>query len=149
MVLLKSKSDYIPSDPGFKPLPKYGHLSKIDPEFAKVRDATDAAVAPMWEPELDMAAFKAAWMTAPPAPEGTPVEGRDVLTETRTFKARDGADVGVKIYKSASPSTDRAALIVRFHGGGWVVGGHCTEEPESLLLAGLGNAIVVSVDYRM
>lgn len=50
MVLLKSKSDYIPSDPGFKPLPKYGHLSKIDPEFAKVRDATDAAVAPMWEP---------------------------------------------------------------------------------------------------
>ncbi|EGY13576.1 alpha/beta hydrolase fold-3 domain-containing protein [Verticillium dahliae VdLs.17] len=149
MVQLKSKAEYVTLDPNFKPLPKNGHLSTVDPEFAKVKDATDAAVAPMWEPGLDMDAFKAAWMAPPPAPQGCPVEGVDVVTELRTIPVRDGTQIGVKIYQSKRPTTDRATLAVRFHGGGWAVGGHSTEEPESLLMAGLGNVVVVSVDYRM
>ncbi|KAL2757944.1 hypothetical protein ACRALDRAFT_1074762 [Sodiomyces alcalophilus JCM 7366] len=149
MVQLKAKPDYTKVDPNFKPLPKNGWLSTIDPEFAKVKDAADAAVAQLWEPGLDMAAFKAAWMSPPPAPEGCPVEGVDVATELRKIPMRDGAEIEIKIYKSKTPSAETPALVVRFHGGGWVVGGHTTEEPESLLLAGKANVVVVSVDYRM
>ncbi|ROT41549.1 esterase/lipase/thioesterase [Sodiomyces alkalinus F11] len=149
MVQLKTKLDYTKVDPSFKPMPKNGWLSTIDPDFAKVKEAADASVAQLWVPELDMAAFKAAWMVAPPAPEGCPVEGVDVATELRKIPMRDGAEIEVKIYKSKTPSAETPALAVRFHGGGWVVGGHITEEPENLLLAGKANVVVVSVDYRM
>jgi acetyl esterase/lipase len=150
MVHLKSKPEYIILSSDFKPLPKHGHLSAIDPEFAKVKDAADAAVAPIWEPSLSMASFKEAWRIAPPAPEDCPVEGVDVLTSLKYCTARDGADIELKVYKSANKDArGDAALGMRFHGGGWTVGGHMTEEPENLMLAALGNAVVVSVDYRM
>ena len=59
MVHVETKSKYVkPSATPFKPLPKYGHLSQIDPEFAKVKDAADASIAPVWVPSLSMADFK-------------------------------------------------------------------------------------------
>ncbi|KAF3808849.1 AB hydrolase superfamily protein B1A11.02 [Colletotrichum gloeosporioides] len=151
MVHLKSKPDYTPLTPSFRPLPKNGHLANLEPEFAHVLKAADAAVAPFWKPELSLHDFRQAWLSPPPAPKGTPQEGVDVLAETRRIPVRDGAEVEIKIWRSknaAAGADGKAVLGMRFHGGGWVVGGHMTEEPENLMLAGLGNVVVVSVDYR-
>ncbi|KAF4810616.1 AB hydrolase superfamily protein [Colletotrichum siamense] len=147
MVHLKSKPDYTPLTPSFRPLPKNGHLAALEPEFAHVLKAADAAVAPFWQPELSLHEFRQAWLSPPPAPKGTPQEGVDVLAETRKIPVRGGAEIEIKIWRSKN-AVGKAVLGMRFHGGGWVVGGHMTEEPENLMLAGLGNVVVVSVDYR-
>lgn len=70
------------------------------------------------------------------------------MTETRMIPMRDGEEVEIKVY-SAKDKKPGSALIMRYHGGGFVVGGHCTEHSESLLVAGKTNAVVVSVHYRL
>ncbi|KAM5352564.1 hypothetical protein ACJ41O_005286 [Fusarium nematophilum] len=148
MVIAKATPEYIPIDPNFKPLPRHGHLSDLDPEFAKIKDATDQMVDQMWEPSLSLASFRKLWQNDQPAPQGCPREGDDVVTETRQIPMRDGALVEVKVYR-ARDKKPGSALVMRFHGGGWVVGGHCTEHSENLVIAGRTNSVVVSVDYRM
>lgn len=151
MVQLKATSTYAPSSPPFRPLPRNGHLGAPDPALAPALAAADAAVAPLWHPALSLDEFRRAWLVAPPAPRDTPREGVDVVTETRLVPMRDGAEREVKIWRAEREGAEEerpAALAMRFHGGGWVVGGHVTEEPENLMLAGLGGVVVVSVDYR-
>ncbi|KAF9880807.1 hypothetical protein CkaCkLH20_01849 [Colletotrichum karsti] len=150
MVHLKSKPDYTTVSPTFRPLPRNGHLATLAPGFADVLKAADAAVAPFWVPELSLHDFRRLWLSPMPAPAGTPEEGVDVAAETRRIPVHDGAEVEIKIWRSTRDTSDgRAVLGMRFHGGGWVVGGHVTEEPENRMLAGLGNVVVVSVDYRL
>lgn len=55
MVITKEKSEYIPPDPAFKPLPKYGHLSELDPVFIKMKPDVDAMMEEIWEPSLSRA----------------------------------------------------------------------------------------------
>lgn len=148
MVVAKDKPEYVALDPNFKPLPKYGHLSELDPEFAKLKEATDQMVNQIWEPSLSLEAFRKMWLNDSAPPEGCPTEGVDVMTETQQIPMRDGGKVEIKVYKSKDKKPD-SALVMRFHGGGWVVGGHCTEHSENLLIAGRTNSVVVSVDYRM
>lgn len=148
MVTTKDKAEYTAWKDDFKPLPKYGHLSELDPDFAQMKSAVDANIEQLWEPSLSFEDFCAMW-AAPPAPvPGSPVEGEDVLTETRKIPMRDGAEIEVKIY-SAKDKKPGSALMLRYHGGGWVVGGHNTEHNESLIIAGRTNTVLVSVDYRM
>lgn len=58
-----------------------------------------------------------------------------------------GGDIPVRVYAADG---DNLPVLVYFHGGGWVVGdieshdGTCKQ-----LLAELGDAVVVSVDYRL
>lgn len=154
MVHLKPVSTYAPPSPYFRPLPRNGHLGAADPALAPILSAADAAVAPLWHPALSLDEFRRAWLVPPPAPRGTPREGVDVGTETRMVPMRDGVEREVRIWRARTgPSRDGeeerpGALAMRFHGGGWVVGGHVTEEPGNLMLAGLGGVVVVSVDYR-
>ncbi|KPM35044.1 hypothetical protein AK830_g11522 [Neonectria ditissima] len=147
MVVAKDKPEYVDID-NFKPLPKYGHLSELDPEFAKVKAATDQMVEQIWEPSLSLDDFRKMWLNDSLPPAGCPKEGVDVTTETRRIPMRDGAEVEIKVY-TAREKKPGSALVMRFHGGGWVVGGHCTEHSENLLIAGRTNSVVVSVDYRM
>ncbi|KAF7545156.1 hypothetical protein G7046_g9627 [Stylonectria norvegica] len=148
MVVAKSEPEYTQLDPNFKALPKNGHLSELDPEFALMKPMVDSMIEQMWEPSMTLEAFRALWLTPSPPPEGCPVEGEDVLTETLNIPVRDGAEIEVKIYR-AKEKKPGSALVARFHGGGWVVGGHCTEHRENLIIAGKTNSVVVSVDYRM
>ena len=148
MVILKDKPEYTILDPNFKPLPKYGHLSELDPIFAEAKSAIDASIAPIWEPSRPIDEFKRLWDQTTASPPGCPKEGEDVLTETRNIPMRDGAQVEIKVYK-AKDKKPGSALMMRFHGGGWTVGGHGMEHPENLLFAGKTNTVVVSVDYRM
>lgn len=118
MVLLKSKPEYVDTDPDFKPLPKHGHLSEKNPAFAAIEDAVAAAYAPLWALP-DFAAFRAA-AGDPDAvmPTGGPDRYKDVVTELVQFPARDGHLVELKIYKSPNVVPD-ATLMYRMHGGGW------------------------------
>ncbi|KAF6789085.1 lipase esterase [Colletotrichum sojae] len=154
---LKSFSTYATPSPSFIPLPRNGQLGAADPVLAPILAAADTAVAPLWHPDLSLEEFRSAWLVPPPAPLGTPREGVDVVTETRMVPMRDGVEREVKIWRARTGRSEEGedwkeekpgVLAMRFHGGGWVVGGHVTEEPENLMLAGLGGVVVVSVDYR-
>ncbi|OIW23612.1 hypothetical protein CONLIGDRAFT_649638 [Coniochaeta ligniaria NRRL 30616] len=144
---LKATPQYIPVDPNFKPLPKNGHLSKVDPSFAAIKDAADAAVAGLWEAK-DWPTFRKLWDMPAQIPEWCPKEGQEVLTSTRLVPVRDGATVEIKVYKSRNVKKN-AALVLKMHGGGWAIGGHETEQVENLVMAGHPEVVVVSVDYRM
>ncbi|CAI4220209.1 unnamed protein product [Parascedosporium putredinis] len=127
---LKEEPQYIKLVPDFKPLPKYGHLSEITPEFAAIRSAVDKAY------EGDAA-----------IPPGGPDRSK-LVTEILHFPARDGHSVELKVYKSPNV-VENATLVYRMHGGGWVIGNHETDGAENVYAAFNPNLIVISVDYRM
>lgn len=147
-IKLKSKPEYVKLDPNNKGGPKYGHYSELDPGFAAVKDAADAAVEGLWKAD-DWASFKALWKQAAPLPADCPQPDKDVLVSYQQVPVRDGATVEVKILKSVKTTGDKSVLILRTHGGGWAVGGHETEAVENLHAAAIPNTVVVSVDYRM
>ena len=73
-------------------------------------------------------------------------EYRSVKTEDRTIGA-DGRKIPVRIYTPARVGP--FAVVVFFHGGGWVVGTLETHDPYCRALATEAGAVVVSVDYRL
>ncbi|KAF2102884.1 hypothetical protein NA57DRAFT_71870 [Rhizodiscina lignyota] len=82
-----------------------------------------------------------------PRPEDLP--GTDVLTiEDQEIPVRDGAKIGIRIYKPKSVQP-QAPLVFVTHGGGWVIGVHGAEETMNKYIAGRNGAVVISVDYRM
>jgi acetyl esterase/lipase len=147
MVVTKSKPDYTPEDPNFKP-GKNSHLSVLDPDFASLKSTIDPLIEDVWKPSLSLEEFRKLWLNDQTPPPGCPVEGEDVVSETRMIPMRDGHKIEIKIYRKKDDDRTKA-LMMRYHGGGWVVGGHCTEKAEDLLIAGRTNTVVVSVDYRM
>ena len=75
-----------------------------------------------------------------------------VTVETSQFIARDGASVGVRIYRMRSgtpPTNSLQTAVLYFHGGGWVVGSALGSECIAAQLAHELDAVVISVDYRM
>lgn len=148
MVVTKDKPEYTKFDADFTPGPKYGHLSTLDSDFAAAKPVIDPMIESIWEPSLSLDEFRKMWLNEGPPPPGCPVEGQDVITATMKIPMRDGYEVEVKTY-SPKEKKEGSVLMMRFHGGGWVVGGHCTEHSESLMIAGRTNTVVVSVDYRM
>lgn len=148
MVVVKEKPDYVDLSAPFTPLPKNSHFKEIDPGFAAAKDAIGAVIEKIWEPSLSLEDFRKGWLNEGVPPPGCPVEGEGVLTATQQIPMRDGASVEIKTY-TARDKKPGSALVMRYHGGGWVVGGHVTEYAENLLIAGTTNSVVVSVDYRM
>lgn len=146
-ISLKSKPEYVTIDPNFKPLPKNGHLSEIDPTFATMKPAVDEAAAGLWAFK-EWPPFRDAWLAPVPMPEGCPKEGEDVVTSVRKVPVRDGAEIEIKIYKTPGARKD-AVLVLKTHGGGWAIGSHVTEEADNLMIAGNRDVVLVSVDYRL
>lgn len=72
--------------------------------------------------------------------------GESVL-EVRDVEATgpDGA-IPVRVYR---PAAGTLALLVYFHGGGWVLGSRDTHDRICRALANRTHAVVVSVDYRL
>jgi acetyl esterase/lipase len=147
-IIVKEKAEYTPLDPNFKPLPKNSHWAELDPIFANFKSAIDESLDKIWDPNSTIEEFRAAWSANSPSPAGCPVEGEDVVTEKRTIPMRDGVEREICIYR-AKEKKEGSAVVLRCHGGGWVIGGPNTEHPESLMLAGKTNSIVVVIDYRM
>ena len=92
------------------------------------------------------------WETMPPA------EGRALFS---SFKALFGVgpelhrvedrniagEVPVRIYWPSDE--DNLAVVIYFHGGGWVLGNVNTHDPLCRRLASEAGCVVVSVDYRL
>ncbi|KAI1311238.1 alpha/beta hydrolase fold-domain-containing protein [Xylaria venustula] len=148
MIGLQDKPKYVDYDPNFKPLPKYGHLSKKTPEFLGVEDAIGTAYEQLWALP-DMPAFRRAAGDADAAlPPGGPNRYREVETELLHFPARDGHLIELKVYKSPNVAAD-ATLVYRMHGGGFCVGRHEVDGAENVYAATNPDIVVVSVDYRL
>ncbi|RFU28432.1 hypothetical protein B7463_g7921, partial [Scytalidium lignicola] len=142
MVFLK------PSEHGtVQPKPKYGHLSKIAPEFVPLQRELDANFKALWELPIDE--FKQGWINAPPAlAEDIPVPGKDIQITHQLIPVRDGNKIEIRVYKPIEPEPE-ALLFLNSHGGGWSVGSHNVEEGQNRNVAAKTKSVVVSVDYRM
>ncbi|NKB70512.1 MAG: alpha/beta hydrolase fold domain-containing protein [Candidatus Latescibacteria bacterium] len=55
-------------------------------------------------------------------------------------------ELAYRLYRPASPGPH--PMVVYFHGGGWVLGGHDSDDPFCRDLCVRSEAIVISVDYR-
>jgi acetyl esterase len=82
-----------------------------------------------------------------------PVAAPEVAkVEDRTIPGPDGNDVPIRIYwpvPSVADAGTPPALVVFFHGGGWVFGGLETHDATVRSLVDLTGYIFVSVDYRL
>jgi acetyl esterase len=54
--------------------------------------------------------------------------------------------IPVRLYRPADPT---GAILVWYHGGGWVIGDLGTADPTARKLANRTGALVISVDYRL
>ncbi len=92
-----------------------------------------------------------AWNQIPPS------EGRALFASLADFfgvgleldrvEDREIAGVPVRVY--AKNSSEPQAVMVYFHGGGWVIGDLNTHDTICRHLAGESDAVVVAVDYRL
>ena len=75
----------------------------------------------------------------PPGPEvGEMVDG--------TLPGADGSPLEYRLYRPATPGPH--PVVVYFHGGGWVIGSHVSDEPMVRDLCVQSDAVFVSVNYR-
>lgn len=130
-----------------QPKPEYGHLSQLDPDFAPLQDQLDKNFAALWS--LPLAELKDAYRNAPVAlPEGVPESGKDYEVSNQQIRMRDGTEIELRMYRPMK-RVENATLVLKAHGGGWVVGSHQVEEVENRMIAAYTGAVVASVDYRM
>ncbi|KAI1413154.1 alpha/beta-hydrolase [Hypoxylon sp. FL1857] len=148
MVYIRDKPKYVDVDVDFKPLPKYGHLSEMTPEFLAAEPAIKAAYDQLWALPDFPAIRQAAGDADAVMPPGGPDRYREVTTELLHFPTRDGQLLELKVYKSPNVVPD-ATLVYRMHGGGHVVGRHEVDGAENVYAATNPNIVVISVDYRL
>ena len=65
--------------------------------------------------------------------------------EDRSIPGPTG-DIPVRLYR---PADATGAILIWYHGGGWVIGDLETADPTARKLANRTGAVVVSVDYRL
>ena len=65
--------------------------------------------------------------------------------EDRSIPGPTG-DIPVRLYR---PADATGAIVIWYHGGGWVIGDLETADPTARKLANRTGALVVSVDYRL
>lgn len=113
----KSRLDYVTINTSFTPLPKYGHLSQKTADYVAAEPSLHAATEklmrlPNWPAFREMAGDSDAVI-----PPNGPDRARDIVTELLYFKARDGYEIELKVYRSPNVVPD-ATLMYRMHGGG-------------------------------
>jgi hypothetical protein len=100
-----------PSEPGtVQPKPRYGHISKIAPEFVPLQAETDADLKALWELPIDE--FKHAWKTTPPAlAKDAPVPGKDFQIIHQLVPVKDGKKIEIHIYKPVEPEPEALLFL--------------------------------------
>lgn len=68
--------------------------------------------------------------------------------EETTIPARDRYEVRLRLYR-ASGNSDKLAVLVYIHGGGWVTGSLETDDQTCRRLARELPLVVVNVEYRL
>ena len=72
----------------------------------------------------------------------------DVTVHDTSFRARDGDERPLRVYRPAG-AAGPLPVVVYLHGGGWVLGSTRGYDPLCTFLARAVEAVVVNVDYRM
>lgn len=74
----------------------------------------------------------------------------DVAISMTSFRARDGHEVPVRVYRPRpSAGGEAPPVLVWCHGGGWVLGNVRNYDPICSWLSHRAGVVVVSVDYRL
>ncbi len=134
----------------------YLGLTRSGPRGTRCRDGVIRRV----QPDMAMVLDLLATLNLPPL-EALPVEqARFVMTQLSAGRPSgpavgeivDGTLPGAagplayRLYRPASPGPH--PVVVYFHGGGWVLGSHESDDPLCRDLCKRANALIVSVDYR-
>lgn len=118
-----------------------GVIRRVQPDVNLVLEAMAELGLPPIEslPVNEARAFMEAMATQrPPGPEvGEIVDG--VLPGA-------AGDLNYRLYRPATPGPH--PIVVYFHGGGWVLGSHTSDDPLCRDLCVRSDAIILSVDYR-
>jgi cation diffusion facilitator CzcD-associated flavoprotein CzcO/acetyl esterase/lipase len=118
-----------------------GIIRPVKPDVSLVLQAIeDLGIPPLEEMSVeDARAFAEAMATErPPGPEvGEIADG--VLPGA-------SGDLAYRLYRPASPGPH--PIVAYFHGGGWVLGSHDSDDPFCRDLCVRSNSIIISADYR-
>ena len=119
-----------------------GIVRRLQPDVFIVLDVMSQLGLPPLEtlsPEDARAFMTASAAMRPPGPDvGEMVDG--------TLPGADGSPLRYRIFRPATPGPH--PVVVYFHGGGWVLGDHISDEPMIRDLCARTGAMFVSVDYR-
>jgi cation diffusion facilitator CzcD-associated flavoprotein CzcO/acetyl esterase/lipase len=112
------------------------------------------------QPDVAMVLEMMAGLELPPLESMSADEARDFMTEANAARPT-GPDVGEIVdgklpgadgdldYRLYRPATSGPhPLVVYYHGGGWVLGSHETDDPFCRDLCVRSDMVIVSVDYR-
>ncbi|TKJ17998.1 steroid monooxygenase [Blastococcus sp. CCUG 61487] len=72
--------------------------------------------------------------------------GPDVAEVVDGVLPGPGGDLAYRLFRPSSPGPH--PVVLYFHGGGWVIGDHASDEPLCRDLCARSDVVVVSVDYR-
>ncbi|KAH8648237.1 lipase esterase family protein [Ilyonectria robusta] len=128
---------------------RFAHLSNPDPSWQKVA-AKQQSLEKLADGLycLPMTEFRKVAYGPPPLPANAPVIGTDITVEQAEISVRDGARIGLRVYRPIEDGSNRL-LFFNIHGGaGWTFGTPDAEEAQNRLVAAKNKAVVVSVDYR-
>jgi acetyl esterase/lipase len=118
-----------------------GIVRQLQPDVAMVLEMMEMLELPPLEsmsPADARAFMEASAAMRPPGPDvGEVIDG--VLPGA-------GGDLPYRLYRPATPGPH--PIVVYFHGGGWVLGSHESDDPFCRDLCDRSGAIVISVDYR-
>ena len=118
-----------------------GIIRPVKPDVSLVLQAIeDLGLPPIEEMSVEEAREFADTMAAerPPGPEvGEIVDG---------MLPGAAGDLAYRLYRPASPGPH--PIVAYFHGGGWVLGSHDSDDPFCRDLCVRSNSLIISVDYR-
>ncbi|HEU5085200.1 MAG TPA: alpha/beta hydrolase fold domain-containing protein [Acidimicrobiales bacterium] len=119
-----------------------GVIRRVQPDVTLMLEVMEEMGAPAIE---DLSVDEArAFMVAsaeqrPPGPEvGEVVDG--------VLPGADGSDRRYRLYRPDTPGPH--PVVAYFHGGGWVLGSHDSDDPFCRDLCVRSDSVIVSVDYR-
>ena len=94
---------------------------------------------------------RAAYVARRYATQRDPTPVALVRNQTLSYTERSGArvDVPLRVYRPSQADATRAAALVYFHGGGWVIGDLDTHDGVCRDLADQSGCVVIAVDYRL
>jgi acetyl esterase/lipase/cation diffusion facilitator CzcD-associated flavoprotein CzcO len=118
-----------------------GVIRRLQPDVAAVLEVIESMALPPIESLTPQAARELFASMAAQRPPGPPVgECLDVTLPGIAGK------LNYRLYRP--PTTGPHPVIVYYHGGGWVLGGHDSDDPLCRDLCVRSDCIIVSVDYR-
>ncbi|MGH6952142.1 MAG: alpha/beta hydrolase fold domain-containing protein, partial [Vitreimonas sp.] len=118
-----------------------GVVARLMPDVARVLDLIATLGLPRLEtlPPAQARALSEALATQRPA-------GPQIGEIVDSAYPGAAGPLNYRLYRPATPGPH--PLVVYFHGGGWVLGGHASDDPMCRDLCARSNCLIVSCDYR-